>query len=173
MTIRRAIFGVLMGIGLGLFDAIFATFLPSPFSAIRLALPVIAFCIAIERPAVGLLIAGFAGLVFDLFAVGGSGFAVARTAAAAGAAVLLQKNVLTNRSLYATILLALVVRIADTAWLAASAGLTMLFRLPLVSLPTWDSIWRRAIADVLVVSFLFLIHSLFMRGFAIFRRRRS
>lgn len=171
MNLRRGAFGLMLGIGLGLFDAIFATFLPPPFSALRLTLPVIAFCIAIERPAWGFLIAGAGGLVFDLFAVGGSGFAIARTAAAAGAAWLLQNHVLTNRSLYATILLALVVRIADTIWLAGSAVLAALFRLPSVSIPTWDASWRRTIADVLVVSILFLIHAAATRGFAVFRRR--
>lgn len=169
MRLRQVLFGIILGISLGIYDVIFSTFVPEPFSFLNLSLPIIAFCLAIERRTVALAVALSAGLVFDLFTIGGSGFAVARIAAAAAAAWLLQTRVLTNRSLYATVLLAFVIRAVDTVWMWGISLIFTIFGRPLLLTPAWDTIWKRAGMDVLIVGLLFLLHALLSRQF----RRRS
>jgi hypothetical protein len=169
MNLRQVLFGIFLGIFLGIYDVTFSTFAPEPFSFLHLSLPVIAFCIAIERRRLAFIVAIVTGIVFDLFAIGGSGFAVARIVVAAGAAWQLQVQVLTNRSLYATILLALVVRMVDAFWIWALSLLYTVFQQPLLLSVTWDTLWKRAGMDIAIVVVLFTIQVLIDRQF----RRRT
>jgi cell shape-determining protein MreD len=171
MNLRQFLTGLFLGIGLGIYDTVFATFVPTPFSFLRLTLPIIAFCIAIERVRIAIVIAATAGLIIDLFSIGPSGVAFARLVVAAGAAWLLQSRVLTNRSLYTTILLACVVQVVDTAWMYAASGLQILFRNPSIFPPMWDVLLKRVGMDIFVVACLFLFQTLMSRRFSGFRRR--
>ncbi|MBU1349080.1 hypothetical protein KJ781_03355 [Patescibacteria group bacterium] len=99
----------------GLCEATFLTILPSPWREIHPVLSVAVIFVVLGRSRAGMAWAAIAGLMIDLYAVGPSSFSFARLLLTVALVSMLSLSILTNRSIYATVVLMLFGRGADWA----------------------------------------------------------
>lgn len=152
-------------VAVGLIEATLLTLLPSPWREIRPIIDICVILVVVSRSKAGLVFAGIAGFMIDLFSIGSGSFAFARLVVTVAVVALLSITVLTNRSVYATAVLVALARCIDRAWMwLASAVSATLFHAD-VQVEPLRSFGITLLWDVGIVSACFVALALFTKRF--------
>ncbi len=166
-------FVIVLAFFLAIGEATALTLLPEPWRDFRPVLDCIVMLIVLRRPKGALLFAAIAGLVLDAFQVDSSGFVFGRIVCVAAILVLLSNSLLTNRSLYASLALALGARMIEGIWLlSAHVFGAVLFHWDIPIMP-FTSFLITSVWDVVSVGVTFLIFVFFTRRFFVSAHRAT
>lgn len=157
--------GMAAAVGLG--EATLVTVLPAPLNYVR---PLLAGCIlliVLNKPREALLAAALGGLVIDVFGLGESSFVCAGLIVAVAVASFLSSNLLTNRSIYSAVALAVAGRAVERVCVSVFSGISrVLFQTQVVIEPFFSDLkimgW-----DIAMVALGFTAFVMFTRRFKI------
>jgi len=167
MSLHKYALVALLGLGLGLYEAVTLTFLGGWWASLHPVLPLMVFLIVMERKNYALVCGACAGLAMDLFAVEFSGYALWRLLAIGLLLAFMAQTVLTNRSLYAAAALMAIGRLADWLWLWLTERLLSIWHAAAGLAPQWSAGLKILGADLVFTALLFALgYSLFRRYFA-------
>jgi len=169
MTWKSVLLYIVCGLFLGLYESTFATFATGVAAWVLPILPIVVLLVVRERMEAALLISGSAGIVLDLIATGGVGFAYARLLLITLLVVFLARTVLTNQSVYTALALMLVARICDRLWLFLLSWSRGWMPLADLTAATWRIVWRVTVADLCLIAGAFILLALVSRRFVVDR----
>lgn len=172
MKVRQLLLLIILGCLAGLLEATTVTFLPFPFSYLRVTIPILISFIILQRPESAYVFAVSAGGMLDLFAVGTISFAFARLLVIALLVALVAETVLTNHSLYAAVALTLFARLLDWAWLACIQAVVRIGGSAAHLVPGWrEAVWM-LFFDGVIITAAFLVNHVVFKRFVAFRLAR-
>lgn len=173
MTWKRAILYVILGLFLGLYESTFATFATGMAAWVLPILPITVLYVVREKMDAALLISGSAGIVLDLIATGGVGFAYARFLLITLLVIFLARTILTNQSVYTALALMIVARVCDRLWLFVLSWSRGWMPLSDLVAASWRIGWRVGVADLCLIAVVFITIALVARRFVIDRGSAS
>jgi len=156
MKALRFLILILLGLSLGFFETNVSPFFPTPWNGFLPVLGALTLLVSIGKGREALILACAAGLILDLFLADPAFFALARFPIITALMVALSRTVLTNRSVYASVLLVIAARLADRLWIAGGTlASSLLFQGTIPYRPFVETI-RIAAWDVALVTVGFL-----------------
>lgn len=123
MNYKRLPILCVLGAALGLFETTFSTFLDFPWGYFRPIVPALTAFIAAGRSKDAYYVALFAGLTKDVFALDGSVFYLADYISIVFIISLAAERILTNYSLYASVIMTVAARALELLWILISEAL--------------------------------------------------
>lgn len=159
----------MLAIGAGLFEATAVTLWPSPWKMIQPLIPIVIFLLLLERDWMAFWILLLGGLCLDLFSFGDPMLHIIRFQVIFLVLWLLARRVITNRSIYAALGLALVARLLDGLTLEVLSVVRVFFHLPSFSV-VWSMYPRIFVWDILMLGITFGIFSRLTRRLSVFIR---
>jgi len=148
-----------------LFETSFSTSTFFPLSAVRPLFPMFVILLLLNRRMASYFSAGISGFVFDMFSSSPTGFAFGRWLLLILIADYVLRLVITNRSLYGAIFLAVSIRLIDRILLYGISGLYLLISGKFVFIESWFNLMFILVMDCIVTAGVFLAFSLFTRRF--------
>ena len=157
-----------LAVGLGLFEGSMIGSLPHIFIFIHPILPFLVLFLLLKRPQAAYITAAVSGMVVDLISSTPSGFAMARWLVVAFVLDLVAENVITNRSIYGAWILVILARVVELVIL----GVTLVFYEFILErvfiLHEMSSYLYVGVVDLIVITTLFLLISVFTKRFLTF-----
>lgn len=150
---------------IGLYETSFLGSLPQVLHFIHPLVPVLAIYFLLKRPQAAYMTAAIAGLVADLLSSEPTGFAMARWLLTAFFLDFLSENVITNKSLYGSWVLVFGGWFFEMITIIAAYIFYLLILEKQFLLPTATSYFFTLLANIIIITFLFLGTSFFTKRF--------
>ncbi len=156
----------LLGLLAGLYQATTLTFFSGWWSGLQIVLPLTVFFIVLERRGWALAFAAGAGLSLDLFPLTVSTLAFWRYLAIVALLIVLGQTILTNRSLYAGMVLFALGQVLDWLWLWVVGWVYATWHVAYGVAPQWRQMLYSGAAGFLLTVFLCFLGFTFMRRYS-------
>ncbi len=155
-------------VAVGLYEGSMIGSLPMIFTYIHPVLPLLVIFFLLKRPQAAYMMAGISGVVVDLVSATPTGFAASRWLIVAFCVDLVAENVITNRSMYGAWILAFSARLLNLIVLFATYIIYQGVMDKTYILQNNKVYFYTLIADLILVSFLFLGTTVFTKRFLTF-----
>jgi len=151
----------------GLYEGAFIGTAPFPLSVVRPVFPACIILILLNRHRAAYVTMAIAGATVDLLSPVDTGFLLARWLVALVCVDAIAETVMTNRSLYAALILVAVARILDSILVGGTAFVgRYLFERNIMGLP-WYMTAETLVADAVIAGLVFVAIALFTRRFLV------
>ena len=161
MSIRPALTLTALGILLGLFEASFRSFFPSPFVHLRPLLPIMVLYVVFGRWERAIWLGFVGGLLIELFGLPRATLAEIRFPLIAWLLAVTSERVFTNASMYAAMAMGLIARSVDTLWIW---GALRVQGVPFSAAIDLSAFGQTLAIDLACIVALFLLQTLFRKG---------
>ncbi len=161
MSVRPMLTLTALGILLGLFEASFRSFFPSPFIHIRPLLPIMALYVVFGRWEGAIWLGFIGGLLIELFGLPQMTLAEIRFPLIAWLLSVTSERVFTNASLYAALAMGLIARCVDVLWLW---GALRISGVPFSAAIDLSAFGQTLVIDALCIVMLFVLQTILRKG---------
>jgi len=170
MNIKRIIFFAIMGLLFGLYESTAMTFLTPPFFYFHPLILIIVFLIITDRVRESYIFALAAGITRDFYSLEGSLFIFMELPLLVFALKFIAERVLTNQSLYSSLVLDSFARLFNWFWVAAIESLRSLFgSAPGFLLSDLFAVWPIFLFDVALLCLIFFFGNFVFKRFLAMR----
>lgn len=161
MSVRSALMLTVLGIFLGLFEASFRSFFPSPFVHVRPLLPIMVLYVVFGRWERAVWLGVVGGLLIELFGLPRATLAEIRFPLIALLLAITSERVFTNASVYAALAMGLIARSVDMLWSWSALRIQGVSFASVIDLAAFG---QTLAIDLICIIFLFVLQTLFRKG---------